>query len=283
LSDECIHGLEGTLCAACFPKAAPEPAVFAAAQTRLRAAAGPRRSAPGRTASGRARTLAGAGPVDDVSEQRIYHVTHVRNLADILVSGALFADESNTWGERPTVDISSPDTRAVRRMTPVAGSGDATVAHFVPFFLSPNATLWQTVRSNQADPRLSAEILGADAADFVILVSTVKTVVDAMPADAVRAMPFVVADGDAGHVLTRFATTREDAERSLRHLRADQDSESPSIAQAELLIEETFPFESVTLIGVAHDKARAAVKKILAESEFATKVAVYPPWFAVAE
>jgi hypothetical protein len=271
------------LCAACFPKAAPEPAMVAAAQTRLRAAAGPRRSASARTASSRARSLAGSGPLDDVSEQRIYHVTHVRNLPDILIAGALFADQSDAWNDRPTVDLSSSDTRAVRRMTPVAGSGDATVAHFVPFFLSPNANLWQSIRSNVADPRLSRDILSSDAADFVILVSTVKAVTDAAPVDSARAMPFVVADGDAGHVLTRFATTREDAERSLRHLRADQDSESPSIAQAELLVEETFPFHSVALVGVAHDKARAAVKKILAESDFEPKVAVYPPWFAMVE
>jgi hypothetical protein len=269
------------MCAACYPKAPPEPAVAAAAQTRLRA---PRRNtAAVRTASFRARSLAGSGPVDDVSEQRIYHVTHVRNLPDILISGALFADESVNWSERPAIDASSPETRAVRRTTPVAGSGDATVAHFVPFFLSPNASLWQSIRSNVADPRLSAEILGSDAADFVILVSTVKTLTDSAQADSTRVIPFVVADGDAGHVLTRFATTREDAERSLRRLRADQEGDSPAIAQAELLVEETFPFESVTLIGVAHDKARAAVKKILAESEFAPKVAVYPPWFAESE
>jgi hypothetical protein len=269
------------MCAACYPKAPPEPAVAAAAQTRLRA---PRRNtATVRTASSRARSLAGSGPVDDVSEQRIYHVTHVRNLPNILASGALFADESVAWTERPTIDVSSSDTRAVRRATPVAGSGDATVAHFVPFFLSPNASLWQSIRSNVADPRLSRDIIDSDAADYVILVSTVKNVTEAAPADSARAMPFVVADGDAGHVLTRFATTREDAERSLRRLRVDQDSDSPAIAQAELLVEDSFPFESVTLVGVAHDKARSAVKKILAESEFAPKVAVYPPWFAVAE
>jgi hypothetical protein len=254
---------------------------MAAAQTRLRA---PRRStATVRTASARARTLAGSGPVDDVTDQRIYHVTHVRNLPHILDAGVLFADANPGWSERPVIDASSDDTRSVRRSTPVAGSGDATVAHFVPFYLSPNASLWLSIRSDVDDPRLSREALDADPADFVILVGTVKSLTDT-DNDA-RPLPYVVADGDAGHVLTRFATTREDADRSLRRLRADQDGESPAIAQAELLVEESFPLSAVTLIGVAHDKARAGVRKILAESgtEFSPKVAVYPPWFATVD
>jgi hypothetical protein len=266
VSDECIHGFQPGLCASCYPKPAPEVAVGATKQaTRARTATAVR-SAPARTKS-----VAGAARLDNVGEQRIYHLTHVRNLPAILDSGILFADENPAWHARPTVDIASPATRADRRTTPVAGSGDATVAGFVPFFLSPNARLWQSIRSGEPDSQLSRDIAGADAADFVLLVSTVKTVADS---DA----SYVVSDADAAHVLTRFATTRDDVERSLRRLRADQTSDA--LEHAEFLVRESIPFESITLIGVAHDKARAAVRQLLAGAAHSPKVAVYPPWFA---
>ena len=61
----------------------------------------------------------------------------------------------------------------------------------------------------------------------------------------------------------------------LRLLHDDDDS----IIAAEFLVKDAFPFELVTLIGVAHDKARDAVKPILRASAHKPKVAVYPPWF----
>jgi hypothetical protein len=64
----------------------------------------------------------------------------------------------------------------------------------------------------------------------------------------------------------------------LRRLRSDEDSDA--ILAAEYLVPESLPFELVTLVGVAHDKARSEAKGILQSSAFSPKVAVYPPWFA---
>jgi len=230
----------------------------------------------------------------DVGEQRIYHVTHISNLAGVLSSGALLADASKDWEGRPAVDISSAETRESRRSILVSGQGSLSVAKYVPFFLSPDASVWDSIRARSDDPRLALDPHGSAPFDFVILVSTVRKALDAQAAAkagaaesaaesaAVAASAGVVAaDGDAAGVLTRFGTTRADAEGVLRKLRADP--ESPAILEAEFLIEETFPFELVTLIGVANDKVRDLVKPILAASSHRPKVAVYPPWFQPAE
>lgn len=223
------------------------------------------------------KTSAKAGA--DVGEQRIYHVTHISNLAGILESGALLADASKARGTRPAVDISSAENRESRRATLVAGQGSFSVARYVPFFLSPNASVWDTIRAQVADPRLTLDAHGSDAYDFVILVSTVKKVRDARTGESDSAA--VVTDGDAAGMLTRFGTTTEDAQRILRKLRANPESEG--ILEAEFLVEEAFPYELVTLIGVANDRVRDAVKPILAASAHRPKVAVYPPWFQAAE
>ncbi len=244
LPDECIHGLEAGLCDVCYPK--PVPVVVAAATTtRTRAAAQPRTAGVGR-------------PDHKVGEQRIYHVTHMSNLAGIVEAEALLA------GATPVVDASSPANRAARQEVAV---GTATVTDYVPFFLSPNAAVWSAIRAQQTDPRLSREIRDLPAAEFIILVSTVKVA---------STMEVAVADGDAAGALTRFGTTPETNDRTLRRLRADEEA----ILSGELLVKDSFPFDQLALIGVANDRARDAVKEILQAAAHEPKVAVYPPWFA---
>ncbi|GAB2459148.1 hypothetical protein GCM10027029_21330 [Conyzicola lurida] len=273
MGEECIHGLDYGLCDACFPKAAPEIPV-AVAKTRVTRPRASSLTAPRKPAT--ASSL--RNPPVEVGDQRIYHVTHVSNLADILSSGRLLADASDAWEKRPTVDISSDETRESRRTIVVSDENDASVASYVPFFLSPTSSVWVSVRERVADPRLSAATREAVASDYVILVSSVKSVVDAHDAEeAEREAAVVVTDGDAAHTLTRFATTREAGDRVLRKLRADE--ESVQILAAEYLVKDEFPFELVSLIGVANDKARDAVKAIVKGSGFSTRVAVYPPWF----
>ncbi|WP_022887093.1 DarT ssDNA thymidine ADP-ribosyltransferase family protein [Glaciibacter superstes] len=293
MSDECIHGLEDQLCATCFPKAVPEGARSApqakprasrareaASPTTLRTArvapvattASARRTASTRTA--RAGRGAGAASASDVGELRIYHVTHISNLPGILGADALFADANEAWNQRPTVDISSAENRAARRAIPLAGQDDRNVAGFVPFFLSPNSSVWNNIRSFEADPRLSPDAQEWTIFDFVVLVSTVGAA-DTATDDTSASV--AVTDGDAVGPLTRFATTPEARARMLNKHRADLTA--VSTLAAEFLVPEVYPFEKVSLIGVANDKVREVVRGVLATAAHRPKVSVYPPWF----
>ena len=218
-------------------------------------------------------------PSINVGEQRVYHVTHSSNLPGILATGSLLADGSDAWSERPNVDISSAENRETRRATTVAGAGELTVADYVPFFLSPNASLWGAIRSGSTDPRLSPAIRGVAASEFVILVSTVKALRSAQAGNGSPGRPeVVVADGDAADSGARCATSSDAYERMLRQLITDE--ESDALQHAELLVRDAVPFESVSLIGVMNDRARESVKGILASSGCSPRVAVHPPWFA---
>jgi hypothetical protein len=278
VNEECIHGLDGELCALCFPPAAPVastvPAVRAPRASRARTAEAPTalRTVVAPITTGTAKTKRHD---DNVGEQRIYHLTHIRNLPGILATGRLLADSSDAWGTRPVVDISSSANRDARRQTPVSGPDSLVVADHVPFFLSPNALVWENIRAQSLDPRLSDDAHDAAAFDFVILVSTVKKVLDAAADES--GTPFAVTDGDAAFASTRFGSTADAADRMLRTLRADLDSDT--ILKAELLVPGEVPFGLITLVGVANDRVRDAVKPILATLSHKPKVAVYPPWF----
>jgi hypothetical protein len=260
LSDECIHGFEAGLCAICYPKAVPEVAVAPAARTRVKSAA-PRSTGP-RTRAGR--SVAGAAPRDDVSQQRLYHLTHIRNLPAILDAGELSASA------HPEVDISPAGLRDERAS--VTFADDTNLNDYVPFFLSPHALVWQAIRTREHHPRLARDVVGTDPADFVLLVVTVKQL------DA-AGQRYAVTDGSAEGATTRFGWSGEDADRTLARLRAE--TLQQGILDADLLVHGAVPFSDVSLIGVAHDKARWAVRDLLGDEGYQPKVAVYPPWFAV--
>jgi ssDNA thymidine ADP-ribosyltransferase, DarT len=271
VSDECIHGFVDGLCATCNPKPVAEVPAAARPAARSRIAAPPRATV--RSLRAAARVPVGSAPADTLLEQRIYHVTHVTNLAGIRDRRAIVA------GAEPTLDLSPAQLRDERRQIPIPGvSGslgtDATLADFVPFFLSPDAALWQSLRAGLDHPRLSPGARAADPLEFVFLVSTVRHVVAVDRA-------FVIADRNVEGATTRFATTREDAERMLYRLRADADGSQ--LVEAELLVAEALPFESVTLVGVANDRVRQSVRDLLAGSDFTPKISVYPPWFQTSE
>jgi hypothetical protein len=217
-------------------------------------------------------TRAPAGRPINLGEQRIHHVTHMSNLAGILHRGALLADINAAWDARPAVDVSSSDNRELRRATAL---GSATLASYVPFYLSPDAYLWEAIRAGASDPRLSAASDRLPASEFVVLVSTIHAVTHALSApDAVA-----VADRDAADPRARVATAPEDYELMLRRLITEP--EHQAVRSAEFLLKDSVPLQSFSLIGVANDKARQSVREILEWSGFKPRVAVHPPWFAV--
>lgn len=234
---DCIHGLEIPLCDSCFPKAVPDKPKVVRASSR----------AP------RVSTVSTSRKSINTAAQRVYHVTHINNLEGILATGALEADAS------PSVDLSTALTRELRSTARVSADG-AMVSEYVPFYLSPSATLWEQLREGADDEsRWSPAARSAVSADFVFLVSTVESLGEGS----------VIADGDAAHSLTRFATG-DSLTRMLERLHDTDD-----VQEAEALARAPFPFESVQLIGVSNDRVRDRVRKMTS-----VKVVVHPPWFA---
>ena len=191
----------------------------------------------------------------NAGEQRVYHVTHIRNLPGILENGIV-------THAAPIVDVSSALTRELRFTAEASG---ASVADFVPFYLAPDADLWGDLRAGAVDEtRWSDAARAATPSDFVFLVSTLARLGSAV----------VVADGDAAATFTRFSTG-DDIQRSVERLHDNEDARRT----AEALVPQHVPFDAVQLIGVANDPVRDRVRELLRPHTTATKVAVYPPWF----
>jgi ssDNA thymidine ADP-ribosyltransferase DarT-like protein len=272
VADECIHGFDDGLCAICFPPKEPEPRPAVKAAPRAQAGTGTARPArPARRVAGSSRAATSlVEPPVDPKTVRIYHVTHIDNLASILGTGAVLADEA---GATPVVDLAAPDARAFRRSAPVEGV-DAVVADYVPFLLSTDAHVWNAIRTGTADPRLTAEAVGRPPADHVILVSSVASAVGART-EAVGTV--VLTDADAATGGVGSASEWPDVLRMMQRLHREDDG--ARLRSAEFLVRELLPLERVLLIAVGNDRVRDRVRAALDAVGVRTRVAVYPPWF----
>lgn len=275
--DECIHGFDNGACATCFPPKLPESKPAAARTTRA-----PGSSTPRSASRPVQRTRAGASasrsslhtPQIDVRGVRMYHVTHVDNLARILGSDAVLPDQGEPAAE-PATDLSASEAREFRRQAPL--TDDAVIAEYVPFTLTTDAHFWNSVRSGEPDPRLNPEVAAHAAADFVILVTSIGAAAGALIETPGQ---IVVTDHDAAAADTTAAREWPAAERLLRSLARDDD---PRRDSAEVLIKGAVPLERLALIAVANDKVRDRVRTALSAVGARTRVAVYPPWYRPAD
>lgn len=240
MADECIHGFEPGLCDICFPRTAPEPRKVVRAATTTRA---PRPR------------VAGAPHVAPYSlaAQRLFHVTHLRNLEQIISDGELRPDAV------PTVDVSSATTRELRAGADLADG--STVAQHVAFYVSPAAERWVELREGAVGPHWSDEARAAKPTDFVLLAVAASTLGERI----------VSADADAAAPATRFAVGTADTTALLRR--------QPDLLAVEILSPDPIAFADVAMVGVANDRIRDQVRELLRGSGFAPKVSVYPPWF----
>jgi len=200
-----------------------------------------------------------------IEQQRLFHVTHTTNLPSIFANGIL-SDERLGDADMDAVRLSSDENRAARRRITIE---DAPVSAYVPFFLSPDAAVWSSLRGREPNVRLDPELLRASPNDFVMLVATVSSI---------RALDteLVVADGDAAAGLTRFGEG-SDADRLLARFALDESGEQLLVAEA--LVRDEVPVSAINVIGVSSIKQRERVKGMLAEAGLRTKVAAYQPWF----
>ncbi|ROP63276.1 uncharacterized protein DUF4433 [Curtobacterium sp. PhB130] len=266
MTDECIHGFPTELCDICAPRQRELPDVpKTPAPRRTRVSTSLRSTPGGSPARARATALRTAEPEMPAARVfgtlRAHHVTHIDNFDGIVADQAILASDRVT----PSYDISAPALRESRAAA-TAPDGSSVAAH-VPFSLSPDGARWDEVRRGALDEtRWSDAARHTRGTDYVVLV---------VPTAAFGAS-VILSDTDADAEDVRFAVGPEASANMLRRT----DLTDPEMHGLEVLAGPSVPFTSVAVIGVPNDRARHAVKDILAEhGGHAPRVAVFPPWF----
>ncbi len=206
---------------------------------------------------------------------KIYHITHVNNLASIIGDGELLSDATIIAKGGPHMVIGMSEIKLRRLKLPVTSHAGSHVGDYVPFyFCTKSVMLYLLHKGNH--PGLAYRG-GQDP--VVHLEADLQDVVD-WADGANRRWAFSLSN--AGAFYTQFRSSLHDlGEVNWEAVAATQWS-APEVKegkQAEFLVESSFPWDLVSRIGVRSVAVKGEVEAVLHKAAHKPQVLVKTDWY----
>ena len=206
---------------------------------------------------------------------KIYHITHLDNLASIATDGLLLSDAAMIARGGPSMTIGMSSIKQRRLLLPVACHRGDCVGDYVPFYFCPRSVmLFLLHRANQQDLTYRG-----GQGPIVHLEANLHEVV--AWADGIgRRWAFTLSN--AGAVYCQFRSSLDDLDQLNWNAIAATDWRAPEIKegkQAEFLLHGSFPWSLVSRIGVQSVSIKALVDAALHPARYRPKVEVNPNWY----
>jgi hypothetical protein len=210
------------------------------------------------------------------SNPKIYHITHVDNLASIVTNGRLLSDAGVLQQGGPTqvIGMSSIKQRRLYELEVSCHPG-TKVGEYVPFFFCPRSVMLYVIHCGN-----HPELAYRGGQDPIIhLEADLHRVVRWAESNGVR---WAYSLSNAG---ARYAEFRSDL-TDLDELDWDaidaRDFRDPDVKerkQAEFLVHGNFPFDLVERIGVQTQAIKQRVLRVLSTSTYRPIVEIRPDWY----
>lgn len=207
---------------------------------------------------------------------KIYHITHIDNLASIATSMGLISDANRiTQGlSCSLVGMSTIKQRRLEEIEVPCHPG-TKVGQYVPFYFCPRSIMLYILhRGNH--PELSY----TDGQQPIIhLQADFHTVIDWANSHQV---PWAFSTGNAGAYVTDFFKDPANLGKIDWAAVASTDFRDPKIKegkQAEFLMFDVFPWTLIDKIGIINNAIATKVEALLSHVEHQPAIAVEPSWY----
>lgn len=206
---------------------------------------------------------------------KIYHITHVDNLAAMIADGCILSDAQMISRGGPSTPIGMSDIKRRRLSLRIACNPPDCVGDYVPFYFCPRSVMLYVIHCANHE---SLTYRGGQG-PIVHLEADLEAVVDWSDRQRRR---WVFSLSNAGAKYTEFRASLDELDQiNWLAVSANQWS-APDIRegkQAEFLIRDSFPWDLVSRIGVKSEGMRMKVTDILALSQHEPHVDVMPDWY----
>ncbi|MBM4034453.1 MAG: DUF4433 domain-containing protein [Planctomycetes bacterium] len=195
-------------------------------------------------------------------DPKIYHITHVDNLAEIVRAGCLWSDAKRIELGLGSTLVGMSNIKGRRLRLPVACHPGTAVGDYVPFYFCPRSIMLY-ILSMGNHPELSYR---GGQRPIVHLVADLRATVAWAEAQGHR---WALSDRNAGTRYARFFNGLRGLEEINWNAVGATDFRDPVIRdgkQAEFLVHEFFPWELVEEVGVIDASALRQVQAVLAAS-----------------
>ncbi len=207
---------------------------------------------------------------------KIYHITHVDNLAKIIEAGRIWSDRErlDQGIECSLVGMSRIKQRRLDEIEVDCHTG-TKVGEYVPFyFCSRSIMLYILHMGNSADITYRG-----GQTPIVHLRSDLSTVIDWAQEQKVR---WAFSDRNAGAFVAKFKKRRQDLTMVNWSAVANTDFRDSVVKegkQAEFLVHKAFPWELVESIGVRNEHIRGQVQAAVRKAGHKPPVTVEKDWY----
>jgi hypothetical protein len=218
------------------------------------------------------------------SEPKIYHILHVDRLSSIIDDGNLWCDAEIARRQTvnpdtgTTIGLSSIKQRRLTRLT-LASHPGLHVGQCVPFYFCPRSVMLYVIsQANHAE----LEYHGGQR-PIIHLEADLRQSVAWADRNG-RRWAFTLSNAGAHYFEDRsdLAQLREIDWEAVQAVRWAGSGISPSVMegkQAEFLMEQSFPWELVSRIGVRSPQVREQVRELLTKAEHQPHVEIMPGWY----
>jgi hypothetical protein len=203
----------------------------------------------------------------------IYHITHLRNLPNIIRDGGLWCDHIVSQGNLAHVSIAHQHIKERRAQKEVHCAAGGNLADYVPFYFAPRSPMLYAIHKGNV-----AGYQGGQAAVLHLVASAEQV--------EKSSFSFAFTDGHAEMNISRFFTGLRDLEhidwkimRETYWADTLEDGDRKRRRQAEFLVHRFFPLGLVETIGVINQEAAAQVMGLLSSLEPQITVQVQPTWY----
>jgi len=210
------------------------------------------------------------------ANQKVYHITHVRNLPRIVQTGVVWSDAKRIELGLDCEIVGMPKIKERRLYDIEVHCCPGTkVGDYVPFYFCPRSImLYILYRGNHPDLTY-AEGQGPIVHLQADLISTVQWAEQ-------HGVCWAFSDRNAGTYVAQFYNSLDDLDKVNWRAVAATDFRGMMIKegkQAEFLMYESFPWELVERIGVRDMATVKAVQHALLGSDHQPPVRVEPSWY----
>lgn len=206
---------------------------------------------------------------------KIYHITHVDNLANLAATGALQSDARMIASGGPATTIGMTSIKERRLALPVRCHPGDSVGEYVPFyFCSRSVMLYLLYRGNHAEVTYRG---GQEP--IVHLEADLRDAVKWAEGEG-RRWAFTLSNAGAYYAEFRSSLDAID-EINWDSVGSNQwsASEIREGKQAEFLMKDAFPWSLFTRIGVRSMPIKMRVDQILTNAAHTPRVEIQPTWY----
>lgn len=206
---------------------------------------------------------------------KIYHITHMDNLAAMVATGSLLSDAQMIQRGGPGSPIGMSKIKQRRLTLPVSCHAGDFVGDYVPFYFCPRSVMLYVLHRGN-DPELTYQ---GGQAPIVHLEADLQTVVTWANQHGVR---WAFSLANAGTFYTQFRSSLaklSDLDWGAIQATDFRDPDIKEGKQAEFLVHGAFPWHLVSRIGVISPRFQNLVQTGLASAAHLPQVVVKPEWY----